>query len=339
MFLSKKYCFANESEARSGLSDLLSRGSADERLLFENVLSPIFAARQELVERVHRGGVGNNSGLGLPDICIPANEDTVIPALSAQGIGCCMEIRQYALNEIPAGLPRVHAYVIITMGTFELIIDVDADPFYHENIGVIISPEKTDLYRLGAPVHRRWITASGDIEKAECYSRESRTYLTCEGIAYVTMRYYFLESDANLCPIILSPYVTAYFSYSAGWFGTVRRDWIKLILVAHSQEKQHLLWNLTFDDLSSIEIRCAEKNNLRLTFLDSTDIRIPFDSYGYPLESEIIQYAKSNVQHQHVVKYTFRSSPTSSVMLPSPFDSNGIFLERQTEEEQQSNSI
>lgn len=339
MFLSKKYCFANESEARSGLSDLLSRGSADERLLFENVLSTIFAVRQELVEGVHHRGVDNNIGLGLPDICIPANEDTVIPALSAQGIGCCMEIRQYALNEIPAGLPRVHAYVIITMGTFEWIIDVDADPFYHENIGVIISPEITDLYRLGAPVHRRWINASGSIEKAECYSRESRTYLTCEGIAYVTMRYYFLESDVNQCPIVLSPYVTAYFSYSAGWLGTVRRDWIKLILVAHSQEKQHLLWNLTFDDLSSIELRCAERKIFRLAFLDGTDMLIPLDEYGYPLESGRVQYVKSDAQNQQVVKYTFRSSPTSSVMLPSPFDSNGKFLERHTEEEQQSNSI
>lgn len=338
MFLSKKYCFANESEARSGLPDLLSRGSADERLLFENVLSPIFAVRQELVERVHRG-VDNNSGMGLPDICIPANEDNVIPALSAQGIGYCMEIRQYALNEIPAGLPRVHAYVIITIGSFELIIDVDADPFYHENIGVIISPEKTDLYCLGAPVHRRWITASGDIEKAECYSRESRTYLTCEGIAYVTMRYYFLETDANLCPIVLSPYVTAYFSYSAGWLGTVRRDWIKLILVAHSQGKQHLLWNLTFDDLSSIELRCAEKNNLRLAFLDGTDMLIPLDNYGYPLESGIVQYVRSDAQTQPVMKYAFRSSPASSVMLPSPFDSNGILPEQQFVEEGQSNSI
>lgn len=221
MFLSKKYGFANEAEARSGLSGLLSRGSVDERWLFKNLLTTIFSARQELVERVHHRGVENNIGWGLPDICIPANEDTVIPALSAQGIGCCMEIRQY--------------------------------------------------------------------------------------------------SNANQWPIVLSPYVTAYFSYSAGWLGTVRRDWIKSILVAHSQEKQHLLWNLTFDDLSSIELRCAERKNLRLAFLDGTDMLIPLDRYGYPLESEKVQYVKSDAQTQLVVKYTFRSSPTSSVMLPSPF--------------------
>ena len=341
MFLSKKYCFANESEARSSFSYLLSRGSADDIRLFDKVLSTIFSVRRRLFESVHRRGVDKNGSVdvSLPDICITANEDYVIPALSAQGIGCCMEIRQYTIDEILAGLPRVHAYVIITIGGSELIIDVDADPFYYENIGVIISPEKTDLYSLGAPVHRRWITSSWNIDRIECYTRESRIYLTCEGIAYVTMRYYFLESDANQCPIVLSPYATTYFSYSAGWIGTARRDWIKLILAAHSQENNLLLWNLTFDDLNAIEIRFAERKSLRLVFLDGTDMLIPFDRYGYPLESGIIQYIKPDAQTQPIVRYAFHSSPTSSITLPSPFNSDKVLSEQQSEEDGKSNSI
>ena len=59
-----------------------------------------------------------------------------------------MEMRQYNLNEIPAGLPHIHAYVMIKLGDFELIVDVDADPFYGENVGVIISPDRTGLYSL-----------------------------------------------------------------------------------------------------------------------------------------------------------------------------------------------
>ncbi len=341
MFLNKKYCFADESEARSSFSDLLSQVSADDMRLFDRVLSTVFSVRQALFDFVHRTGAAKKGSAetGLPDICITAVEEYVIPALSAQGIGCCMELRQYSFDEVPEGLPRIHAYVLITLQDCELIIDVDADPFYDEDIGVVIAPNKTGMYSLGSPVHRRWLTKSGYIEKVECYTRESRTYLTCEGIAYLTMRNYFFESDANQCPLVLSPYSTAYFSYSAGWIGTVRRDWIKLILVAHSQEKNLLLWNLTFDDISSIELRFAEVKKLRLVFLDNTDMLIPLDRYGYPLECETVQYVKQGSQTQDVVKYAFRSSLTSRIYLPSPFDGDEILSKQDSKEDRKPQSI
>ncbi len=333
MFLSKRYCFANESEARTSFSDLLAQVSADDMQLFGRALSAIFSVRQELVDLVHRNGAGKKRAAepGLPDICITASEDYVIPVFSAQGIGCCMEVRQYNFDEIPAGLPRIHAYVTIKLADFELIVDVDADPFYHEDVGVVISPDRAGLYSLGSQVHRRWVTESGYIDRFECYTRESRVYLTGEGVSYLTMRNYFFESDANQCPIVLSPFVTAYFSYSAGWIGTARRDWIKLILVSHSQAKKLLVWNLTFDDLSSIEIRLAEMKSLHLVFLDNTDILIPLDKYGYPLESETVQYVKHDAQAQNVVRYSFHSLPTSRITLPSPFDGDEIWASGETE--------
>lgn len=149
MFLNKKYCFTNESEARSHFSDLLSQRSEEDQHFFDKVLSTIFPVRRELLERAHSSSREKRpAALGLPDVCITANEDYVIPAFSAQGIGGCMEIRQYPFAEIPEGQPRIHAYVVITASGTEWIIDVDADPFYGENIGVIISPEKTDLIRV-----------------------------------------------------------------------------------------------------------------------------------------------------------------------------------------------
>ena len=325
MFLSKKYCFANESEARSHFSDLLSQGSVDDQHILDRVLSTIFTVRRELFESVHHStGKNRPATVGLPDVCITANEDYVIPAFSAQGLSCCMEIRQYTSHEIPEGQPSIHAYSVIIVGGSEWIIDVDADPFYTENIGVIIAPEKTGLYSSGFLVHKRWITASGHVERSECYTREARTYLTCEGISYVTMRYYFLGSDANQCPIVLSPYSTVYFSYSAGWTGEVRRDWIKLILVSHSQKNQVLLWNLTFDNVYSIEIRFTEKKNLHLVFLNNTDMLIPLDMHGYPLESETMQYRKHDTLSPHIEKYSFHASPTNSITLPSPFEEDDI---------------
>lgn len=332
MLLDKQCCFANESEARSSFSDLLARLSTEDSQLFDRALSAIFSVRQKLVDLVHRSGAGKTRAAvaGLPDICITASEDYVLPALSAQGIGCYMEIRQYSFDEIAAGLPRIHAYVTIPLDDFELIIDVDADPFYCEDVGVVISPDRAGLYSWGSPVHRRWVTESGRIEKFECYTRESRVYLTGEGVSYLTLRNYFFESDANQCPVVLSPFVAAYFSYSAGWIGMERRDWIKLILVAHSQEQKLLLWNLTFDDLSSIEIRFTEMKSLHLVFLDNTDIHIPLDGYGYPLESDTVRYGKCSAKTQSVVKYAFRSSPTDKILLPSPFDRSEIWTSRET---------
>jgi hypothetical protein len=329
MFLSKKYCFANEPEARANLSGLLSQGSAADNQLFDRVLSTIFSVRRELFEVVRRGASSKerSAQAGLPDICITATEDYVIPAFSAQDIGCRMEIRQYTSNEVPTGLPRIHAYVLITIGNSELVIDIDADPFYNENVGVVIAPATSGLYSLGSPVHRRWVSASGRIDRFECYTRESRTYLTGEGISYLTMRNYFFESDANLCPIVLSPFSTAYFSYSAGWIGSLRRDWIKLILVSHSRENNLLLWNLTFDALSFVEIRWTQVKSLRLAFLDKTEVVIPLDTNGYPLESEIVQYIKKNTRSQDIMKYTFDSSPPSRIRLPSPFEGDGILSE------------
>lgn len=323
MFLDKQYCFANETEARASLSDLLARVNADDIQLFDKAISAIFLVRQQLVDLVNRSSSGKTrvAGTGLSDICITASEDYVLPAFSAQGIGCCMEIRQYSFDEVPAGLPRIHAFVTITLEDTELIIDADADPFYGEDVGVVIS-NRAGLYSWGWPVHRRQVTASGRIEKFECYTRESRAYLTGEGVTYLTLRNYFFESDANQCPLIFSPFVVAYFSYSAGWVGTERRDWIKLILVAHSQEKKLLLWNLTFDDLRSIEIRLTEMKGLHLVFLDNTDIHIPLDGNGYPLEGETVHYRKRGASPQSVVKYAFHSSLTGSIVLPSPFDRN-----------------
>src|SRR5947209_5470430 len=121
MFLSKMYCFANESEARSSFSNLLSQVSADDIQRFDRALSAIFSVRRELFDIVNGSSADKRRLLemGLPDICITANEDYVMSALSAQGIGCYMELRQYNFNEIPAGLPRIHAYVIIKLGDAE----------------------------------------------------------------------------------------------------------------------------------------------------------------------------------------------------------------------------
>ena len=80
------------------------------------------------------------SGKGLTDICITANEDFLVPALSSQGIPGCMEVRQFSLTEIPKGQPLIHAYVTINLGNSETIVDVDADPLYDENSGEKISP-------------------------------------------------------------------------------------------------------------------------------------------------------------------------------------------------------
>src|SRR5437016_2773819 len=118
MFLSKKYCFANESEAKSTFSDLIPQVSADDMQLFDRALSIIFSVRRDLLDLVNHSSSRKkiSAEKGLPDICIPANEEYVIPAFLAQAIGCCMELRQYNFDEIPAGLPRIHAYVIIKLG-------------------------------------------------------------------------------------------------------------------------------------------------------------------------------------------------------------------------------
>lgn len=322
MFLNKNEFYKDQSEASHALLGILNELSYTEVQLLQKILTTVFLVRSALIDLENRSGPNpmkrRAGGNGLSDICITACEDFLIPALIKQNIACHMEIRQYVFKGFPEGFPRIHAFVTTLLGRFELILDVDADPFYDENVGVFISTERAGLYSLGSLVHKRWITELDKIEKFEVYTWRERRYFVGKNIPYLTLQYYFMDSDSNQCPICLSPSTTMYFSYAHAWRGDIEYDLIELIMVSKRKDEDQLLWNIKFTNLIDIEIEFSASKFLHLGFSDGTETLLSLDSDGYPVSSNIIEYKNDIKPLGAPVKYSIQSAPTNRLTLPSP---------------------
>ena len=323
MLLSRQYCFRNEFDVERGLVDYLSRLDSHNLRRFRSALSEIFLVRHKLfeLEQPNKSKKKGNSNKGLSDICITANERYLLPALSDLGIECCMEVRRYYFDEISEHLPLIHAFSIVKLQGVEFIVDVNADPFYGEDVGIIITPEREveGLYSSGWKIHTRQLEEKDRIKAFDFFTNDARLYFHGEDIPYLSIRNYFLDSDSNLCPIGLTACTSIYFSYARCWRDMNPYDAIQLVMASNRKDEDFLLWNLTFYDLSYIELLFKSKRSLHFEFNDHTELTVSLDSYGYPLENDFIEYRDISKDRNDIVRYAFNSAPSAKIFLPVPF--------------------
>ena len=323
MLLSRKYCFRNEFEVERGLTDYLSRLDSHNLRRFRSAASEMFLVRHKLfeLEQLNKSKKKGNSNKGLSDICITANERYLLPPLADQGIECCMEVRQYYYDKISENLPLIHAFTLVKLQGLEFIMDVNPDPFYGEDVGIIITPEREveGLYSSGWNVHTRHLEENDRIKAFDFFTNDARLYFHGEDIPYLSIRNYFLDSDSNFCPIGLTPHTSFYFSYARCWRGMKPSDAIQLIMASNRIDEDLLLWNLTFYDLSYIELSFNSRKSLHLEFNDHTELTVPLDNHGYPLENDFIEYREKLKDRNVIVRYAFSSAPSAKIFHPVPF--------------------
>jgi hypothetical protein len=284
---SSEYSFDDEIEARNVLeSQLPDLDSADTTRL-QAILEEAFKVRRTLLSLPPDTRVGDSRQIAqrygrLTDICITANERYLFPALAAIGVEFQVELRVYPLQESSAGLPRFHMYAILEMSGSELIIDVNADPFYDRDIGVIISPSRAGLYNQGTVVHRRRVGKDSRIF-SEFFTYDGRLYFRGDDLRYLTVANYFLGSDSNYCPIIISDSTTLYLSYARSFFSGEWHDLIDIGFVARMRAYDYFLWSFALRNVAFFQVLPGDSRSFQVEFVDKSRLEIELDKAGFPI--------------------------------------------------------
>ena len=217
-----------------------------------------------------------NGGLGA--ICISCVESHVTPILKNYGIATDMIARQYPYKWCERfGFPPIHAYNLLNLGPARFVLDLDADPFYGANTGVVVAPlaAKLPIYELGFAYHKRSCASNGEIVEFSCMHFDDkhgqRVYMDGDVAEHFSIVPYHFESGANRCPIVIAGGATLYFGYDkcSDRSGNVFHS-VSLSCVCAVPASTAVVYNLHFHGIRSFHVRRADAS--------STAISIAFDS-------------------------------------------------------------
>jgi hypothetical protein len=273
---------------------------------------------------------------GLGAICISCVESHVTPILAACGIGTDMMARQYPYEwRRQRGFPPIHAYNLIDLGPSRFVLDLDADPFFGANTGVVVAPIEANvpIYDVGFEYHKRSFAPTGEIIGFSCTcfddAHGQRVYMDGDWASHISIVPYHFESGANQCPIVVSGGTTLHFGYDKSWDikGKVLHS-ISLRCVCPVQANRAGVYNLHFQHVELFHVQRTEDLGTTISIVfDNTsqfELLIASDGTLIPNNYVSLHNSRESMPETVSVRLTGRHGLPVNLKLPYPEQANDL---------------
>jgi hypothetical protein len=283
------------------------------------------------------------SSLGA--ICISCVESHVTPILADCGIATEMIARQYPHEwRQRNGFPPIHAYNLIDLGRSRFVLDLDADPFFGADTGVVVAPIEAHvpIYNVGFEYHKRSFAPTGEIVEFSCMYLDDehgqRVYMDGDWASHISIVPYHFESDANRCPIVVSGGTTLHFGYDKCWDikGNVLHS-ISLTCVCPVQVNRGGIYNLHFQHIQYFNVKRTEDlgTTISIAFDDTSHFEMLIASDGTLIPNNYISLHNSRESMPETISVRLTGGHGQPVKLNLPYpeqahDLSSCFTTRRT---------
>ena len=322
-----QYVHTTRTNFRQRFASLLTGAPSDQLDRFGDAFDALNQRKSSLIEELREDSrVSYKSGDGLGAICISCVESHVTPILAVFGIETEIVARQYPSEwRDQRGFPLMHAYNLLNHGPFCFVVDLDADPFYGADTGVVVAPlaANVPIYNHGFVYHMRSCASGGGITRFSCVlfddAHGSRVYMDGDGAEYISIAPYQFESGANSCPLVLAGGATLYFGYDKTWDtrGHVFHS-ISLTCVCRVPICTTALYNLGFRRIHSFHVRSADdrKTAVSIVFEDTSQFEVLIASDGSLLPNKYVKIRNSSGIMPQTVSIRFMENNRTPLELP-----------------------
>jgi hypothetical protein len=325
-----QYAHTNSKNFRQRFARFAANAPSDKVDRVSVALDALLERKLSLIEELSGDSrVPNTPSGGLGAICISCVESHVTPILAACGIATEMIARQYPYEwRHQRGFPPIHAYNLIDLGPSRFVLDLDADPFFGANTGVVVAPIEANvpIYDVGFEYHKRSFAPTGEIIGFSCMHFDDvhgpRVYMDGDWAGHVSIAPYHFESDANRCPIVIAGGATLHFGYDKSWDikGNVLHS-ISLTCVCPVQANLAGVYNLHFQHVQLFHVQRTEDlgSTISIVFDDTSHFELLIAPDGTLLPNNYVSLHNSRGSMPETVSVRLTGKHGQPVKLELPY--------------------